>query len=67
MKCEYLGHGPDCSGEVSIRHAMTRYVFDGKKNSPEDPNRDFLACETHWGEYEDHWKEMWHQYYYHTL
>lgn len=63
MKCEYEGHICECFGEVSLHHAMTKYVFDGIKNSPEDPNKDFFACDDHWEEYRTHWQEMWDIYY----
>ena len=62
MKCEYEEIG-GCSGKVEIHKAMTSYHFKGEVNSPEDPNRDFLACEVHYEDYRLHWKEMWDEYY----
>lgn len=64
MKCEFTDH-PDanCSGEVKMYSAMTQYHFEGNKNSPEDPNKDFAACEEHYDFYYDHWQEMWGEYY----
>lgn len=65
-QCQY-GHddnpfGP-CEGKVELRHAMTAYHFEGERNSPEDPNKDFLCCEMHYEEYCKHWKEQWDEYY----
>lgn len=65
MKCEYehlKDHAGPCSGVIEIRHAMTRYVFDGVPNSPEDPNRDFIACEEHANQYNAFWQEQWDEY-----
>jgi len=63
QKCEYEGDYCECSGEVKTRHAMTAYHFTGTPNSPEDPNRDFLACEAHYEAYAEHWNSMWNEYY----
>jgi hypothetical protein len=66
MICEYNHpHNPEgpCEGEVKVRSSMTQYVFDGVKNSPEDPNRDFQACEYHYQCYREYWNEMWNDYY----
>lgn len=52
-----------CEGEVKLRHAMTAYHFEGEPNSPEDPNKDFYACEACWIEYRDYWQERWDEYY----
>ena len=63
MICSLKDHAPEtCSGEVKLREAMTQYHFEGEANSPEDPNRDFLACEAHWERYEEHWSAMWADY-----
>lgn len=64
MECEFETH-PDgsCEGEIKVRKAMTAYHFEGVRNSKEDPNRDFLACELHHGWYVDYWSEMWAEYY----
>jgi len=64
VKCEYEDHPYcECKGEIKIRKAMTAYHFEGVKNSPEDPNRDFTACEEHYEAYVEHWTEMWNEYY----
>lgn len=61
-KCEYCGEQDymgRCSGEVKIHCAMTAYHFEGVRNSKEDPNREFMACQEHWDQYRDHWEDMW--------
>lgn len=62
MKCEYSEMG-QCEGEVKVRKSMTAYHFEGVKNSPEDPNRDFHACDTCYSEHVAHWADMWNDYY----
>ena len=62
MKCEYEEEG-HCSGEIRNCHAMTAYHFEGIKNSPEDPNKDFIACDGHYEDYAQHWQEQWDEYY----
>lgn len=64
MTCEYYDN-PEypCSGEVKLRKSMTAYCFDGVKNSPEDPNKDFYCCDEHYKDYYDYWKEQWDEYY----
>lgn len=54
-KCEQCGYG-----YAQVVHAMTRYPWKGEG---ENPNRDLLLCDYHKQEYEDHWKEMWKDYY----
>lgn len=55
-KCEYYHPSQsDCSGEAKLRGSMTAYHFEGVINSPEDPNRDFFACDRHYEEYCDYW------------
>lgn len=64
--CEYYAsdnHMGPCDGRVRVRHAMTAYHFEGKRNSLDDPNRDFVACEAHWQDYHQHWSDMWAEYY----
>jgi hypothetical protein len=63
MKCHYENCDGICEGKIELYHAMTAYHFEGVRNSPEDPNKDFYACEYHYGIYEDHWKNMWNEYY----
>jgi hypothetical protein len=67
MKCEFeqkgIGEPTCCEGEVKLRHAMTAYHFEGVKNSPEDPNRDFYACEGCYQAYVEYWQYMWDEYY----
>lgn len=61
-KCEYcdtqdfLGR---CRGEVKKRGAMTAYHFEGVRDSKEDPNRRFMACDEHHEQYVEHWTDMW--------
>ena len=62
MKCEYEEQ-EGCSGKIENRHAMTAYHFEGIANSLEDPNKDFLACDGHYDDYERHWQEQWDEYY----
>jgi hypothetical protein len=64
MICEHTDcpDGP-CEGEVSKRSAMTAYHFEGVRNSKEDPNKDFIACDFHYACYTEHWTEMWNEYY----
>lgn len=63
MTCEYEGgpFGP-CEGEVKLRSAMTAYHFEGCRNSPEDPNREFSACDSCYQEYAAHWSEAWREH-----
>ena len=60
LECEYVGQHPsNCSGEVKFRYAMTAYHYEGKRNDFDDPNRQFMACESHYEEYQDYWRSMW--------
>lgn len=66
MTCRYHDEATEmgpCQGEVKTRHAMTAYHFEGCPNSPEDPNRDFQACDAHWEDYRAFWQEQWDEYY----
>jgi len=65
MTCRYCEENPngECEGEIRVRHAMTAYHFEGEKNSPEDPNRDFYACDSCYAAYVEHWTWMWEEYY----
>jgi hypothetical protein len=67
VKCEYERLDAEgkicCGGDIKLRKAMTAYHFEGEKNSEEDPNRDFYACEDCYKEYTDHWTWMWDEYY----
>lgn len=62
LKCEHdhpdHPEGP-CEGEIKIRGSMTMYHFEGCNNSPEDPNRDFAACDAHYEGYRAYWQERW--------
>lgn len=62
--CEYKDDPSwiECGGEVKVRPAMTAYVYEGPENAPEDPNRDFAACENHYTAYLEYWDEMWKEY-----
>ncbi len=62
MICEYEGHNGECSGKVTSRGSMTAYHFEGVRNSEEDPNRDFVACDLHYEDYYSFWKEQWDEY-----
>lgn len=62
-QCEYEDPVCPCLGEIKIRRSMTAYPFKGIINSPEDPNRDFMACEIHYLDYFTFWKEKWSEYY----
>jgi len=64
MNCAFKDSPDPCDGEVKICHAMTAYHFTGELNSEEDPNKDFLCCEYHYKMYEEHWTEMWNEYYF---
>ena len=62
LVCEYKSGEiwcGDCRGEVKFRKSMTAYHFEGKKNSLDDPNRQFMACDGHYEEYVAHWRDMW--------
>lgn len=56
-------HTDPCKGRAVIRKAMTAYHFEGELNSPEDPNKDFYACDNHYEQYYEYWKMMWDEYY----
>lgn len=64
LRCEYGAdrldiYGGECSGNVKFRTSMTAYSFSGKKNTPEDPNRKFVCCDSHYEEYVVYWEDMW--------
>lgn len=64
MSCVYCKDSSDfCIGPAERRKSMTAYHFEGVPNSPEDPNKDFYACDLHYKEYQEYWKTMWEMYY----
>ena len=55
LKCESCGSSP-----AAKIQSKTSYPWDGKS---EDPNRDRVFCESCAREYEEHWDNMWAEYY----
>lgn len=64
--CEGFMHEcRECSHEVTPVFCMTRYPKEDAiaAQSKDDPNRHPWLCPKCRGDYEDHWSEMWPDYY----
>jgi hypothetical protein len=64
-ECEYPNIDGVCGGEVKLRTSMTKYHYSAEDRAAgkEDPNKSFYACENHWQDYYDYWREQWAEYY----
>jgi len=54
-RCECCG-----AADPTVVPAMTAYAWDGQGS---DPNRDLSLCDQCRVDYQDHWNEMWREYY----
>jgi len=52
----------DATEGVKLRPARTAYHWEGDENSDDNPNRDWMGCETCDQLDEEYWDEMWSEY-----